>query len=220
YTVGAPLALKSTHTNALLWCQKYGLEPLIVASYGPPSAEIATLTITSAVPAGSYVIPVSGTAALPYTDLNNAAPIVVDNPAATVTGVWTTNASTGGNWGNDFLKDGNTGKGTKSVRWTPSLPTAGEYDIYIRYVSGSADNVPVDVIAAAGTETITVSQQLDFGKWVWLKRAQCNAGTVSSVLLRTTGTTQEVNADSTAWVPVWGVDAPIHACHVRKSDNS
>ena len=218
------LSLTTNFQNALSWCQKYGLQPLIVAAYGPPRALLTTLTVASDVPSGSTVIPVTSTAALPYTDVSNSSPIVVDNSDATgvtVTGSWTTVTSTNG-WNGSYLSDGNAGKGTKTVRFTPTLPVAGQYDIYVRYPSSSgfANNVSVDVTTTSGTETITVSEQQQGGSWLWLKRAQCDAGTASNILIRNDGTTQQVNADAAAWVPTWGVDAPIHKCHVLKPDGS
>lgn len=74
YSTGA-LALTPSLQDALNWCQKYALEPLVVAAYGPPSAPIATLTVTADVVSGAYVIPVSGTAGLPSNSGGVDAPI-------------------------------------------------------------------------------------------------------------------------------------------------
>ena len=96
--------------------------------------------VTSNVAAGSTVIPVSGTAALPYTDVSGLGPVIVDNADAagiTKTGTWSTVTTTSGYWGSNYLSDLGTGKGTGSVRFTPTLPAAGEYDVYIRYPSVS-----------------------------------------------------------------------------------
>ena len=53
------LSLTNQFKNALSWCQKYGLQPLIVAAYGPPYSNLINVTVTSATPVGSYVIPVT-----------------------------------------------------------------------------------------------------------------------------------------------------------------
>ncbi|MEO6753542.1 MAG: hypothetical protein ABIP85_17325, partial [Chthoniobacteraceae bacterium] len=221
------LSLSTRFQNALAWCVKYGLEPIIVAAYGPPRATVTNLTVTANTPAGSYVIPVSGTAALPYTDFTNLGAIVVDNADATgvtVTGTWSTITTGSGYWGSNCLSDQGTGKGTQNVRFTPNLPAAGDYDIYIRWpATGTrSGNVPVDVTTPSGIETIPVAENANAGSWMLLKRAMCAAGTGSSVLIRNDGTTagELVLADAAAWVPVAATDAPIRGCHVQKSDNS
>ena len=56
------LALPPKFEQALKWCQKYELEPLIVAAYGPPRARLMELTVTRDVPAGSTVLPVTAEA--------------------------------------------------------------------------------------------------------------------------------------------------------------
>jgi FAD dependent oxidoreductase len=59
---------------------------------------------------------------------------VVDNADAsgvTVTGAWTTSTATAGFWGANYIHDQNAGKGIKSVRFTPNLPVAGDYEVYL-----------------------------------------------------------------------------------------
>jgi hypothetical protein len=54
--------------------------------------------------------------------------IVVDNSDAagvTITGAWTSSTAIGGFWGANYIHDQNAEKGTKSVRFTPTLPSAG-----------------------------------------------------------------------------------------------
>ncbi|MHA3772677.1 FAD-dependent oxidoreductase [Verrucomicrobiota bacterium sgz303538] len=131
-----------------------------------------------------------------------------DTTGVTITGDWLASSSTAGYWGTDYLHDQAAGKGTKSVRFTPDLPAAGEYDVYLRWTSHTnrSSNVPVDVISATGTDTITVNQQQNGGIWFLLRRGQFTAGTAGSVLVRTTGTANGsyVVADAARWVPVSG----------------
>jgi hypothetical protein len=47
--------------NALASAAKYGLQPLVIAAYGPPYRAIVTLKTTADVPVGSYKIPVVAT---------------------------------------------------------------------------------------------------------------------------------------------------------------
>jgi hypothetical protein len=135
--------------------------------------------------------------------------IVVDNadPAGvSVTGSWTpsTSTSTTGWWGANYLHDESTDKGNKSVRFTPNLPAAGDYDVYLRWTAHTnrSTNVPVDVISTTGTATFVVNQQQNGGTWYLLGRERFDAGTSGSVLVRTTGTTAGtyVIADAAMWV--------------------
>src|SRR5688572_2197130 len=80
----------------------------------------------------------------------NALEVVVDNTDAaqvTVTGSWPTSTATAGYHGTNYAHDGNTGKGTKSFTFKPSVPEAGSYQVYLRWTSGTgrASNVPVDI---------------------------------------------------------------------------
>src|SRR6266853_3395058 len=134
--------------------------------------------------------------------------IVVDNGDAsgvTVTGAWTASTADSGFVGANYLHDGNTGQGTKSVRFTPTIATAGNYDVYLRWTADTnrATNVPVDVIHAGGTSTFQVNEQTNGGSWVKLNSnpLALDAGTVSSVLVRTDGTDGFVIADAVRFVP-------------------
>src|SRR5216683_7206802 len=50
------LALSPAAENALGWFAQYGLQPLIVAAYGPPRRRVLTITVGRDVPSGSYQI--------------------------------------------------------------------------------------------------------------------------------------------------------------------
>ncbi|NJM16326.1 MAG: hypothetical protein HC896_13965 [Bacteroidales bacterium] len=78
------------------------------------------------------------------------ADIILDNSAATgitLEGSWSTSTSSTGYIGTNYLHDGNTGKGTKSVTYVPDLPVAGNWEVFVRYTSASnrASNVPVEI---------------------------------------------------------------------------
>jgi hypothetical protein len=142
--------------------------------------------------------------------------IIVDNSDATgvqLTGAWTSSNSTPGFWGTNYLHDSAIDKGTKSARFTPNLPTLGEYDVYLRWPAHSnrSTNIPVDVISATGTQTFTVNQTINGGIWHPLGRAQFNAGTSGSVLIRTIGTLDGtfVIADSARWVKVGTITTTV-----------
>lgn len=121
--------------------------------------------------------------------------IIVDNSDAasvTVTGDWLTSSATAGYQGGNYLHDQSTAKGTRSVRFTPTIPATGEYDVYVRHTSHAnrSTNVPIDVIHAGGTNTFAINQTVDGATWKFLQRATFNAGTSGGVLVRTTGTAE------------------------------
>lgn len=126
--------------------------------------------------------------------------IVVDNNSATKVGSWSTSTSGTGIFGADFLTDGNTAKGKKSVTFTPDLPVTGKYFVYARWPSGShrATNVPIDVNSADGLTTVVKDQQNTGknGAWVLLGTFSFNKGTGGSVTIRNAGTNGTVVADA------------------------
>jgi hypothetical protein len=133
--------------------------------------------------------------------------VIVDNASAsgvTLTGSWTVSTSPTGYYGTNFLSDDNTGKGTKSVRFTPTIPTTGAYAVFMRWPRYylQATNAPVDIVSNTGTQTVTVDQAnvSNGARWMPLGVYSFNAGSAGSVLLRTTGTTALVSADSVAFV--------------------
>jgi hypothetical protein len=104
-------------------------------------------------------------------------------------GGWTAGANAGG-WNGDYWHDGATGKGTKWVSYTPTLPTNGTYDVYAWWVESSnrATNTPYDITHAAGTTRVLVNQKVSSGGWFKLLTTNFNAGTGSSVTIRTDNT--------------------------------
>lgn len=121
-----------------------------------------------------------------------------DTSAVTLTGAWTTSTSTGGYYGADYLHDANIDKGTKSIRFTPTVPTAGTYQVLARWTSGTnrATNVPIDITSAGGTDYVQVNQQVDNGRWIPLGSYFFNAGTGGSVLISNTATNGYVIVDA------------------------
>jgi len=126
--------------------------------------------------------------------------VIVDNTSAGVTtmGTWTSSSFTPGYYGADYLHDGNANKGSMALRWTPTLPVAGNYTVYARWTSDAnrATNVPIDVNSTSGTTTVTVNMQANGGTWVSLGTYAFNAGTGGSVRVSNTGTNGYVIADA------------------------
>jgi N-acetylneuraminic acid mutarotase len=130
--------------------------------------------------------------------------ITLDNNAAggvTITGTWTASSFDTGFVGSNYLHDGNSSKGNRSVRYTPTL-AGGTYEVFINYTSANnrAANVPVDIIHSAGTTTRTIDQRTGGGQWVSLGSFTFNVGTTGSVLIRTNGTSGFVVADAVKFV--------------------
>ncbi len=64
--------------------------------------------------------------------------VIVDNADATGvvwTGSWPSSSGSGGHNGPNYQHDNNTGKGTKSVRFTPNLSIDGNYEVFGRWAA-------------------------------------------------------------------------------------
>ncbi len=128
--------------------------------------------------------------------------VIVDNDSpsgVTITGSWTRSTLNEGlRYDASYLHDGNTDKGAKSVRFTPTLPRAGSFGVYLWWPhhSNRATNVPVDIFHAGGTDTVVVNQTQPGGDWVQVGTYTFNAGTSGSVLVRTDATDGYVVPDA------------------------
>ena len=132
--------------------------------------------------------------------------IIVDNTDATgVTkvGSWSSSTGAAGYWGSDYLHDGNADKGTKSVTFTPTLPSNGLHAVYVRWTENvnRANNAPVDIVHTGGTTTVLVNQTVNGGRWMRVLTTNFVAGTSGQVVIRTDGTTGYVVADAVRFVP-------------------
>lgn len=139
--------------------------------------------------------------------------IILDetDPGTSNSGGWSAGANAGG-YNGDYLHDGSTGKGTKWVRYTPTLPTNGTYEVYLWWVESSnrATNTPVDIIHAAGTNRVLVNQRLSSGGWFKIMTTNFNAGTSGSVTIRNdnTVTGQYCIADGVRFLGIGGAAIP------------
>lgn len=136
-------------------------------------------------------------------DIPSANMAIVDNIAAVPTGTWTGSTSAPGYYSTNYMTDGNTGNtGNKSIRFTPDLPVAGAYDVYMRWTSGTnrASNTPVDVNYDGGSNSYRINQQIDNGVWKYLGTYNFAAGTTGNVLLRNDSANGYVIADAVKFV--------------------
>jgi hypothetical protein len=128
--------------------------------------------------------------------------IILDNADTSngvlITGAWITSSSVQGFHGANYLHDNNTGKGLKSVRFTPSIPAEGDYEIFMKWSAdpGRANNVPVSITYKGGMHDTAVNQQLRGGEWVSLGVYRLSAGSSGNILITTSSTTSYVIADA------------------------
>jgi len=131
--------------------------------------------------------------------------IIVDNENPTgvsIVGSWTPSTGAPGYNGTNFLHDGNAGKGSKSVRFTPNLPQAGNYTVYLRWTANAnrANNTPVTLTYSGGVTNYALNQQLNGGVWNLLGTFPFAAGTSGNLLTENAGTSGFVIADAAMWV--------------------
>ncbi|MDI1464137.1 FAD-dependent oxidoreductase [Catellatospora sp. KI3] len=136
--------------------------------------------------------------------------IIVDSSTSagvTRAGTWLSSTSVSGYWGTDYEHDDNAGKGVNRLRFTPTIPVTGTYQVFLRWTAHAnrASNVPVDVCAGGTVSTRTVDQRAGGGQWNSLGTFTLPAGTSptgASVLIRTEATNGYVVADAARFVPL------------------
>jgi hypothetical protein len=136
--------------------------------------------------------------------------VILDNTSTkgvTIDGSWGSSSAVTGYDGVNYLQDNDEGKGEKSVKYRPDLSTAGYYDVYATWTTGSdrATNVPFDIFSKTGVlaETVHVNEASTGGDgWVLLGEFFLHSSTASFVRIRNTGTNGEVIADAIKFLPV------------------
>ncbi len=124
-----------------------------------------------------------------------------DTNGITITGVWYISTNGVGYYGTNYLQDGAAGGG-KSVQFTPTIATAGYYDVYARWTSGTlrATNAPIDVNYSGGKTTFYENEQNNGGTWFWLGTFYFNAGTSGNETVRDDGASSYVIADAVEFI--------------------
>ncbi|MCW1924080.1 FAD-dependent oxidoreductase [Luteolibacter arcticus] len=133
--------------------------------------------------------------------------IIVDSEDATgavITGNWTASSSVPGFNGTSYLHDGGEGRGQKSVRFTPVIPTAGSYRVSLRWNANSnrATNVPIAITHGGGVTNTTVNQQANGSTWFDLGVFSFTPGGGGNLLLSNTGVNGHVIADAAMWTRI------------------
>ncbi|MEQ1852801.1 MAG: DUF1549 domain-containing protein, partial [Chthoniobacteraceae bacterium] len=88
--------------------------------------------------------------------------IVIDDADAKVVGEWKKSKHVRSFIGEGYLTDDNSGKGEKTITFTPTLPKAGRYDLRMAYSAHEtrAKKVPVTIQNSGSRTEITVDQTL------------------------------------------------------------
>jgi hypothetical protein len=154
--------------------------------------------------AGNRLVVGSGGSGVFYINLSPS--IIVDNTdsSVTTTGTWLASSTIGGYYGTNYFDDGNANKGSMTLKWTPTISTAGWYTVYARWTASGnrPTNTPYTVNAANGSFTTPENQQINGGTWVSLGVYSFNAGTSGNVVVSNTGTSGTVIADAVDFVPL------------------
>jgi len=114
------------------------------------------------------------------------------------------------------------GDGSSAAKFTPTIGVSGQYKVYEWHGSvdnkQSASNVPYEIRHAGGTETGTINQRNNIGKWNYLGEFNFNKGTSGNVKISTDGTNGIVIADAIRFVyqgnhgNIKGPSAPLETC--------
>jgi hypothetical protein len=135
---------------------------------------------------------------------------VTNAGGVTASSGWSAGANAGG-WplpNGPYWTDLNSGKGSKWVRFTPTLAASGYYDVYAWWVysSNRATNAPLTVISANATNTVLINQQVNCTNWFKIASSNYfNAGSGGSVTISNLNTTGYVVANAVRWMPLGSI---------------
>ena len=117
----------------------------------------------------------------------------------TFTGTWCVSGATDF-YGTDSLYS--CGGGVDTYRWTPTIPSAASYDVYVWWTNhvNRSTAVPITVVHAAGATTRTFNERTGGGQWVLHGRYSFNAGTAGYV--QVSDSAGQAAADAVRWVTV------------------
>lgn len=132
---------------------------------------------------------------------DTATEYIIDNTESTyvtLNGSWSSSTSTSGYFGSNYLHDNNSGKGSKSVQFTPNLAKAATYEVFARWTAytNRASNVPVDINYNGGNTTVTIDQKQDHNQWISLGSYSFSTGTAGTITFRNDGTNGYVIVDA------------------------
>ena len=131
--------------------------------------------------------------------------IIIDNPAATLSGSWTTSTTASDKYGPDYLTAGTSANSTTATAtWRPNIATAGRYDIYVWFptISKGLNGAQFVLSDADGSLTNSLNQSSGSGGWLLLVAGRTyGQGTNGFVRLGNRGAGgKSVVADAVRWV--------------------
>ena len=123
-----------------------------------------------------------------------------DTTGINETGGWARMTGVSVAYGGNHLLDSATKKGQQSVRFSPALPGAGDYQIFgwYRSMGSRSGAVPYVINTTTGDRTVFVDQRANGGRWVLLGTFQLAPG--AGVTIHNQGTTGSVVADAIRFV--------------------
>jgi hypothetical protein len=127
--------------------------------------------------------------------------IIIDNTDSSnviINGQWVSSTYTPGFWGINYIHDNDEGKGTKNVKYIPQIISSGDYEILLRWTSGTnrATNVPVHINYNNGFSDLIFNQQINGGRWVSAGIYNLYSGNNGNVIIKNDNTTGYVIADA------------------------
>lgn len=116
--------------------------------------------------------------------------LIVDNLDAgySESGSWSSSTSTGGYYGTDYRQNG-ADSDTDSATFTPTVSTAGQYKVYVRWTAygDRTPNAKITVAHADGTDTNYVDQRVNGGTWNLIGTYNFNTGSGGTVTVGGSG---------------------------------
>lgn len=108
--------------------------------------------------------------------------IIIDNPAASVAGAWSTGTTAADRFGADYRFKAQ-GTGTSYLQFSPNITTAGNYNVYEWHSIGSNRTIGARYVINydGGSQTINVNEQINGGSWQLLGTFNFAAGTGGNV---------------------------------------
>jgi len=94
--------------------------------------------------------------------------LIIDNPAASFTGTWTTDSAAADKYGSDYRYANTSANGiSATATFTPNMSVAGRYDVYVWFptITKGAPNAQFVMSDADGTTTNTLDMSKGSGGW-------------------------------------------------------
>jgi len=138
--------------------------------------------------------------------LSEVGGIAIDDTQAQVNGAWKHSTYSPHYFGAGYLHDDRSGKGEKTITFTPRLPASGRYEVRFAYVDAAnrSPAVPVHIFHAMGDVTVHVDQTQPpdvEGRFVSLGTYGFERDGDAYVIVSTEGTEGFVTADLVQFLP-------------------